>query len=114
MSFKILGGMVIITFHINAYVYIEIYDNFLVLSIGNWFSDDKVIFQDDNASCQRTKEIKAFLQERWIKWPMNRPDLNPTEYLCEKLKKNGSREGFIHQRRSFNNRSGKLEPLALK
>ena len=36
--------MVIITSIINAHVYMEIQDNFLILSIENWFGDVEVIF----------------------------------------------------------------------
>ena len=38
--------MAIITSTINAHVYIEILDNFLISSLENWFGDDEVIFQD--------------------------------------------------------------------
>ena len=57
---------------------IETLDNFLISLIENWFDDEEVLFQDDDASCQRTKAIKAFLQERHIKsmiWPVNCLDL---------------------------------------
>ena len=40
---------------------------FLIPSIENWFGDDEVIFQDDNASCYWVKGIKEFIQERSIK-----------------------------------------------
>ena len=74
MSFKRPREMAIISSTIHTGAYIEILDNFLIPSIENRFSDDEVIFQEDNASCLRAKEIKAFLQERLIKsmiWPAN-------------------------------------------
>ena len=46
--------------------YIEILDNFLILSIENWFRDE-VIFPHDNASCHIAKRPKAFLQVKYIK-----------------------------------------------
>ena len=70
--------MVIITSTINSHVYVEILDNFLIPSIENGFGEE-AIFQDDNASCHRAKEIKAFLQESHITsmtWPVNSPDVN--------------------------------------
>ena len=63
MSFKGRGK---ITLTINAHVHIEILANIFIPLIENWFGD-KVIFQDDNASCHRAKRIKVFLQERHIK-----------------------------------------------
>ena len=36
-------------------MHIEILDNLTILSIENWFGDDEVIFQHDNASCHGVK-----------------------------------------------------------
>ena len=76
--------MASITSTINAHVYIEILDNFLIPSIENCFFEDEVNFQDDNAYCYRVKMINCFLQKRHrksIKLPENSPDLNPIENL---------------------------------
>ena len=56
--------MVLITSTINAHVYIEIQDNFLIPFIENWFGDEEVIFQYDNVSCHKAKGIKAFIEKR--------------------------------------------------
>ena len=48
---------------INALVQLEIKDNFLLPPKENLFNDE-LIFQDNNASCLTTKDIKAFLLER--------------------------------------------------
>ena len=61
---------------------LKFFINFHILLKKNWFSDHEVFFQDDNASCHRTKRIEAFLQERQIKKIndlANSPDLNPIE-----------------------------------
>lgn len=59
--------MAVISSTITAHVYTEIKDNFFFISsMENCFGDEKVIFQDDNASCHRVREIKIFLQERQI------------------------------------------------
>ena len=60
MSFKVSRKEAIIISTINVHVYIEILDNFLFLSIENWFDDDEVIFHDDNKSFLTVKWIKAF------------------------------------------------------
>ena len=47
-------------------------EEFLILSIENWFDGDEVIFQDVYSTCHRAKETNTsffffFLQERYIK-----------------------------------------------
>uniref|UniRef100_A0AAR2K6C9 Transposase Tc1-like domain-containing protein n=1 Tax=Pygocentrus nattereri TaxID=42514 RepID=A0AAR2K6C9_PYGNA len=82
MSGKGTGEMTVVNSSINAQVYIDILDSFLIPSIEQMFGDDEIIFQDDNASCHRAKTVKAFLGERHIQsmsWPANSPDLNPIE-----------------------------------
>ena len=79
MSFKGPEGMVLIFLIIKAHVYIKILNNFPVPSIENCFGGDEILFQYDNASCCKAKEIKAFHQEEHIKsmtWPTNGLDLN--------------------------------------
>ena len=105
--------MTIIISAINAHGYIKILDPFLISLIENWFSEDEVIFQDDNASCHKVKGIKAFHQEKRIK-------INGI--FCKQLYLytnknfgrnflNGPSEGSIHQRRFINCLSGNLEPF---
>uniref|UniRef100_A0A3Q3AMG8 Tc1-like transposase DDE domain-containing protein n=1 Tax=Kryptolebias marmoratus TaxID=37003 RepID=A0A3Q3AMG8_KRYMA len=66
MSGKGTGEMAVITCLINAQVYIDILDTFLIPSIERMFGDDEIIFQDDSASCHRAKTVKTFLDERHI------------------------------------------------
>ncbi len=84
MSGKGTGEMAVITSSINAQVYVDILDTFLIPSVERMFGDDDIIFQDDNASCHRAKTVKTFLEERHIRsmsWPANSPDPNPIENL---------------------------------
>uniref|UniRef100_A0A3B1JDA5 Tc1-like transposase DDE domain-containing protein n=1 Tax=Astyanax mexicanus TaxID=7994 RepID=A0A3B1JDA5_ASTMX len=86
MSGKGTGEMTVVNFSINAQVYIDILDSFLIPSIEtDVWRIIGIIFQDDNASCHRAKTVKAFLGERHIQsmsWPANSPDLNPIEKLA--------------------------------
>ena len=66
MSGKGVGEMAVITFSMNAQVYIEIVDTLLIPSIERHIGDDNIIFQDDNASCHREKGAKTLIQERHI------------------------------------------------
>lgn len=59
-------------------------NSWFINRIENWFDDEEVISQVNNASCHKAKEIEAFLQERHIKKSMtlwNYPDLNPIDNL---------------------------------
>ena len=67
MSFKGSVEMTIITSTINTHVDTEILDNFHIPKKKNWFDDDEVILQGDNASCHKAKKIRDFLQKRRIK-----------------------------------------------
>uniref|UniRef100_A0A3B5QEL9 Transposase Tc1-like domain-containing protein n=1 Tax=Xiphophorus maculatus TaxID=8083 RepID=A0A3B5QEL9_XIPMA len=62
MSGKGTGEMTVVNSSINAQVYIDILDSFLIPSIEQMFGDDEIIFQDDNASCHRAKTVKFGLK----------------------------------------------------
>lgn len=50
----------------NVYVYIEILNYFSIPFIENLFGNE-VIYQDNNETCHRQKELKLFLPESYIK-----------------------------------------------
>lgn len=54
--------LAVVTSIVNAQVHIKIWDTFVITMIENGFADDEVIFQNDNASCQR-KNINSLA---WI------------------------------------------------
>ena len=62
MSFNEHKEKAISNLTINAHVDIEFLDNVLIPWIENWFGDNEIIFQNNNASCH--KGVKAFLLER--------------------------------------------------
>lgn len=64
---------------INAHVYVDVLDTFLITSIGKTFGDDDIICQDDNASSQSAKYVKIFLG--LMSWPASNADLNPIDNL---------------------------------
>ena len=76
--------------NVNSKTYIHILQHFLIPSVEIWFEDSTdFIFQNDNASCHRSKIIRNFLQQNNIKtmtWPANSPDHNPIKNIWAKLK----------------------------
>ena len=63
---------------------VDILEHYLMTSIKEAFGDScDFLFEDDNASCDRSKQIKDFLNQnrnspiKTRNWPANRPDLNP-------------------------------------
>uniref|UniRef100_A0A3B1JVG5 Tc1-like transposase DDE domain-containing protein n=1 Tax=Astyanax mexicanus TaxID=7994 RepID=A0A3B1JVG5_ASTMX len=60
MSGKGTGEMTVVNSSINAQVYIDILDSFLIPSIEQMFGDNEIIFQDVNASCHRAKTQQRF------------------------------------------------------
>ena len=52
--------------------------------VEKYFGDDNFIFQQDNASCHKSKNSKKWLKEHnvtLLEWPANSLDINPIESL---------------------------------
>ena len=60
MTYQGVGQLAIVLRNVNAYVYQEVLEIFLLPSLGEWFG--AFTFQDDNASSHRSKKIKHFLK----------------------------------------------------
>ena len=61
MTEKGVGKLCILYQNVNSETYIHVLEHFLIPSIEDWFGESSdFIFQDDNASCHRSKAIKRY------------------------------------------------------
>ena len=69
---------------INAAIYHDALDYFLIIYIEDKFGNKEFIFQHDLAPPQTVKSTKEWFMEKKIPvldWPTNSPDTNPIENL---------------------------------
>lgn len=75
----------------NAKSYIRVLENHLKPSIVLLKrSDEKVIFQQDGATCHTAKTVKRWFEAERVElleWPANSPDLNPIESIWVEIDK---------------------------
>ena len=85
MTAQGVGKLCILYVTINSEIYMQVLEEFLIPSIESWFLDSNDFhFQQDNASCHRSKIVQKYLKNnriKTIKWPANSPDLSPIENL---------------------------------
>ena len=86
-SFRIIYFL---TKSINAAVYQDVLDYFLIPYIEDKFGDNEFIFQHNLASLYAVKYTKEWFKEKRILvlyWPANSLDVNPIENPLEEIKK---------------------------
>ena len=83
MTSQGVGKLCTVSRTINLEVYVDISGHYLIPSIEEAFGDScDFLFQDDNASCHKSKQVKDFSNQngnsriKTMNWPANSPDLN--------------------------------------
>lgn len=84
MSSAGVGPLCFIKSRVNAAVYQEILEHFMLPSADELYGDADFIFQQDLAPAHTAKSTKTWFNDHGITvldWPANSPDLNPIENL---------------------------------
>ena len=84
MSSAGVGPLCFIKTRVNAAVYQDILEHFMLSSADNLYGDADFIFQQDLAPAHTAKTTKTWFNDHGITvldWPANSPDLNPIENL---------------------------------
>ncbi len=86
MSSAGVGPLCFLKSTINAAIYQEILEHFMLPSTDKLYGDADLIFQQDLAPAHTAKGTKSWFNDHGVTvldWPANSPDLNPIEYLHE-------------------------------
>ena len=84
MSSAGVGPLCFIKTRVNAAVYQDILEHFMLSSADHLYGDADFIFQQDWAPAHTAKTTKTWFNDHGITvldWPANSPDLNPIENL---------------------------------
>ncbi len=84
MSSADVGPLRFLKSTINAAIYLEILEHFMLPSADKLYGDADFIFQQDLAPAHTAKGTKSWFNDHSftvLDWPANSPDLNPIENL---------------------------------
>ncbi len=84
MSSAGVGPLCFLKSTVNAAIYQEILEHFMLPSADKLYGDADFIFQQDLAPAHTAKSTKSWLNDHGVgvlDWPANSPDLNPIENL---------------------------------
>ncbi len=84
MSSAGVGPLCFLKSTVNAAIYQEILEHFMLPSADKLYGDADFIFQQDLAPAHTAKSTKSWLNDHGVTvldWPTNSPDLNPIENL---------------------------------
>ncbi len=84
MSSAGVGPLCFLKSTVNAAIYQEILEHFMLLSADKLYGDADFIFQQDLAPAHTAKGTKSWFNDHGVTvldWPENSPDLNPIENL---------------------------------
>ncbi len=90
MSSAGVGPLCFLKSTVNAAIYQEILEHFMLPSADKLYGDADFIFQQDLAPAHTAKGTKSWFNDHGVTvldWPANSPDLNPIENLCGIVKR---------------------------
>ncbi len=84
MSSAGVGPLCFLKSIVNAAIYLEILEHFMLPSADKLYGDADFLFQEDLAPAHTAKGTKSWFNDHGVTvldWPANSPDLNPIENL---------------------------------